>query len=115
MAEKRDFARDFNQLVCEFYKVQTPAEALEKAVERMKQEVVAEATIHRPAVIGCTTFSELHDHFDANELGGFCDDGFPLMCDDDDCCRFTNAAQDAVHEWLAAGGLTNLAQVLTAE
>jgi len=104
---------NFNKLVCEFYKTATAAEALAAAVERMKREVVEEATVHRPGqgIDLCTTFSQLHDHFDANELGGFCD-GWPLKTDDDDCVRFVNAAQDAVHRWLQAGGLAADAPVI---
>lgn len=99
-------ASQFNEAVCRFYGAADAGEALSLAVERMKREVIAEATGGRPAVAGCTTFGELHDHFDANELGGFCEDGFPLMTDDDDCLKFCNAAQDAVGAWLKAGGLS---------
>jgi hypothetical protein len=46
---------------------------IEQTVARMKREILAEmdaGTIPR----NVSSFSELHDYIDANELGGFCDD-----------------------------------------
>ncbi len=61
------------------------------------------------------TFSELHDHIDANCLGGFCDDDVAQALliwfggpDADggwlqSMIDFINEAQGAVNKWLAEG------------
>lgn len=89
---------------------------LEVTVERMKREVKEDVAAGRvPADVG--SFSELHDHVDANEYGGFCEDeladawiehfggrdadeGMP-----DAFIAFMNDAQNAVDAWIKEGGL----------
>ena len=84
----------------------------------MKQEIMQDASGPWPRLVGCTTFSQLHDIVDANEYGGFCESDFPGgPADIEDSglahadqfleaqMRFINAAQDAVHQWLLGGGL----------
>ncbi len=108
----------FDHLVTRFYKVTSVPEALAAAVERMKQEIMQDASGPWPRLVGCTTFSQLHDIVDANEYGGFCESDFPGgPADIEDSglahadqfleaqMRFINAAQDAVHQWLVGGGL----------
>jgi hypothetical protein len=52
--------------------------------------------------VDVASFSALHDHFDANELGGLCDDGF---CTGDDWVGRANRIQDAVDQWIKSGGI----------
>jgi len=65
-----------------------------------------------------SSFSELHDHIDANELGGFCEDAFvdPLIAyfggrnktDEgmpDAFLQFMNECQEDVDKWLDVGNL----------
>lgn len=54
-----------------------------------------------------SSFSELHDHVDANEYGGLCDDrlldgddGFPEWVTD-----MANETQSLVDQWIKDGGL----------
>lgn len=79
---------------------------LEATIARMKAEIlqhIAEDMI--PASV--TTFSELHDYFDANCFGGFCEDevynALIAQLGIDGALYFINDAQNAVHEWLRAG------------
>lgn len=73
-------------------------------IDRMKREILADMASGRvPGTV--TTFSELHDHVDANEYGGFCDDAngpFGGFWSADWCTWFVNAAQDEIHKWLQA-------------
>lgn len=70
---------------------------LEATVARMKSEILYDMAVGRvPRTV--KSFSELHDHVDANEYGGFCEDGYEMS----EGCEFENAAQDTVHVWLAA-------------
>lgn len=95
-------------------KASVRAEMLTLTVEQMKQEVLED--IERNLLSAkVKSFSDLHDHVDANEYGGFCDDelsdlfiqffggrdqheGMP-----DAYLDFMNEAQNAVDAWLAAG------------
>jgi|GEM_PF-6824732 len=78
-------------------------------VERCKREILADIASGRvPASVG--SFSELHDHVDANEYGGACEtdeDGIGWWDMDraghEDVVRFWNAVQDRVDWWLRAG------------
>lgn len=63
------------------------------------------------------SFSELHDHVDANGYGGAFD--WPCLPSEDRdedyltaFCDFWNGVQDAVHEWIASGAM--LAEVESA-
>lgn len=91
-------------------KVPTIAES----VERMKREINEDIAAGRvPSDV--KFFSELHDHVDANEYGGFCEDAlFDAMLehyggrDADDAMPngmldHINAAQDAIEIWLRNG------------
>ena len=78
-----------------------------KNIEQLKAATeLAKAQVKRDIAIGIvpktvTSFSELHNFTDANYYG----DAFE--CDfntSDDCLNFWNSVQDAVHEWLVAGG-----------
>lgn len=91
---------------------------LEQTVERMKREVLADVASGRvPASVA--SFGDLHDHVDANEYGGFCEDelaeamiahfggrdadeGMP-----DAFISFMNDAQTAIDTWIKAGGLSS--------
>lgn len=65
-------------------------------VQREILDLVADGTI--PADV--RTFGELHDHIDANELGGLCDDDDPNSdINTDDWYRI----QELVEPWLQAG------------
>jgi hypothetical protein len=91
---------------------------LEKTIERMKREIVEDVlTGHVP--LNCATFGELHGYRDANEFGGFCEDGLADSMiryfggrDTEDgmpdgMLSYINQAQEAVNDWLAEGGLVN--------
>lgn len=77
-------------------------------VERAKSEIVydvAAGIVPRSV----SSFSELHDYVDANEYGGavrWPEDGPPEGDDESyvtEHCKFWNAVQDQLHEWLASG------------
>lgn len=53
---------------------------------------------HVPANVG--SFSELHDHVDANGYGGAFEFGFDSS---DDCLRFWNAVQGKIDDWVKDG------------
>lgn len=92
---------------------------LAEVVQRMKDEILkdmAEGTVPRSV----KDFSELHDYVDANCYGGFCDDEYMSKmwahfgCGPDDCpeevYELVNAAQSAVHEWLASTDFGSMVQ-----
>jgi hypothetical protein len=63
------------------------------AVERGKREILADVRAGRvPADV--EDFSALHDHVDANEYGGLCDDFGECSTD------FANRVQDALDAWI---------------
>lgn len=80
-------------------------------VERMKAEILADM---EEGIVpeDVASFSDLHDHVDANEYGGFCDDKFSDAAIKhfggrdanegmpDAFIDFMNDCQDAVGEWL---------------
>lgn len=68
------------------------------AVERGKREIVADAERGR-VPWDVPTFASLHDHVDANEYAGLCDD------DVDPEFAPINEIQDALAQWIEAGGL----------
>jgi hypothetical protein len=72
------------------------------AVERGKREIVSDAREGR-IPIAVPSFSALHDHVDANEYGGLCDDGWDWD-GDPDLVR-ANAVQGALDAWIRGGGL----------
>lgn len=51
--------------------------------------------------VGVASFQDLHDHVDANEYLAHV--GVPVPADVEGALDLTNAVQDIVHEWLAAG------------
>ena len=68
-------------------------------VERAKAEILAD--VASGTVPGtCASFSELHDHMDANGYGGAFDRPF-----DNNEADFWNAVQTAVDGWIRQGGL----------
>jgi hypothetical protein len=68
-------------------------------VERAKREVLRDIRDgHVP--VGVRSFSELHDHIDANYYGG----AFDVFDGSDESVAFWNAVQGAVDAWLRAGG-----------
>ena len=78
----------------------TPAwTTLDQAIERSKSEIlkdIAEGMIPT----SCASYSELHDYVDANGYGGTFEHEF-----DNEETDFWNAVQDAVDDWIKAGGL----------
>lgn len=84
------------------------ADELEARIERAKAEILAD--IERCVVrFDVASFAELHDHVDANELGGLCEEPFVsrIRGDDDDPSEVSWAfgvlLQDAVDRWLRGG------------
>lgn len=84
------------------------ANELEERTERAKAEILAD--IERgimPADVA--TFADLHDHVDANEYGGLCEEPFySLIRDEEDdpseaSWAFGVLLQDAVDGWLRGG------------
>ena len=83
---------------------------IEHAIERSKEEILADIANGRvPDTV--SSFSELHDHVDANEYGGLCDSGswwgiaddsVGLIESDTHLLHFDQsvAVQDAVDAWL---------------
>lgn len=68
-------------------------------VERMKREILVD--VRKGVVpVTCASFSELHNHVDANCYGGFCEGGFDTSQTDS-----INTAQNAIDLWMKAGGL----------
>lgn len=77
--------------------------AVAAAVERGKREIIEDVRAGRvPREVA--TFSELHDHVDANEYGGLCDPDTPEFMWTDDLA-FPRAVQDQLNEWIADGGV----------
>jgi hypothetical protein len=71
---------------------------LDRAIAQAKTEVTADVKAGRvPRSVA--SFSELHDHVDANEYGGLTDERADFDLD------FANALQTAVDEWIKGGGL----------
>jgi hypothetical protein len=92
--------------------------SLEQTVERMKREVLDDEAEGRFCAAEVSSFSDLHDHVDANEYGGFCEDGVadPLIAHfggrdpvhegmPDGFLDYMDKAQDAVDAWIKGGGL----------
>ena len=92
---------------------------IEYAIERSKAEILHDME-HGPLPRTVSSFSELHDHVDANEYGGLCDSG-SWWCMPDDATdkelaendgfflRHWDqgaAVQDAVDAWLRERALT---------
>jgi hypothetical protein len=75
-------------------------ERMANAINRARGEILADM---QSGVVppDCRSFSELHDHVDANGYGGAFEEGVP----EDEAERvaffaFWNAVQDAVADWL---------------
>lgn len=95
-----------------------------------KRQILWAVTRSRPLYSGgkvlpatVTSFAELHDFCDANELGGLCDDGitakaaevFPATGAGEpvawmDAC---NTVQNGVHKWLASGEMLEESRFLS--
>lgn len=74
---------------------------LPATIERAKQEILKDVRAgHVPD--SCQSFSELHDHVDANGYGGAFEVGFD---EGQEFCEFWNQVQDAVDQWIKQGGL----------
>jgi len=71
---------------------------IDEAIEQGKDEIKADMEMGLvPASVG--SFSELHDHVDANEYAGLCDSRSDWDLDQ------MIAVQDGLDEWLKAGGV----------
>ncbi len=89
---------------------------LDETIALMKKEIVLDVRGRR-VPMDVKTFSGLHAYVDANEYGQFCVDGVADAMiayfggrDEhegmpDRMLEYINAAQDAINEWLGAGGL----------
>lgn len=69
---------------------------LDTAIAQAKTEIlddIREGRVPRDVA----SFTELHDHVDANEYGGLCDERSDFDLD------FANAMQTAVDEWIKGG------------
>lgn len=90
---------------------------LDETIRRMKREILDDVRTGRMPV-QVQAFSELHNHVDANEYGGFCIDeqadamvakfggrdeheGMPQGMLD-----YINAAQESIDKWIVEGGIT---------
>lgn len=89
---------------------------LYESVERMKQEIIKDVKTGQ-VPDDCPTFSALHDHVDANEYGGFCEDGMMAAMIEhfggrdenegmpDKMMDYLNEAQNTIDLWLKDGGI----------
>jgi hypothetical protein len=68
-------------------------------IHRMQSEILADVE-RRIVPETVRSFGDLHDYVDANEYGGICEPGADADIDD------VNAAQTAVSDWIAEGGIT---------
>ena len=84
------------------------APTIAESVARMKQEIlahIADGTV----LSTITTFSELHDHVDANEYGGFCIDEVNAAIEAEysnehsSSVDYFNTCQNEVDQWLYRG------------
>jgi hypothetical protein len=91
---------------------EAPVKALfDEAVARAKREVLEDVRTGRvPRDV--KDFSELHDHVDANEYGGGCEEGGPAclfrvqrLVGEDAAADFFNELQDELDGWIKGGGL----------
>ncbi len=71
----------------------------EQVITQMKKEVL-ECMSEGQIPFTASSFSELHEYIDANELGGFCDDDCPHDSSSDEDTAFINDCQGAIDEWL---------------
>lgn len=92
----------------------TPARAVPIVVRWAADEILAD--VARGVVPGSVvSFSQLHDHVDANGYGGAFDWPGPWPCDEpgdepgeayvNDHCQFWNEVQSRLDAWIQAGGL----------
>lgn len=92
---------------------------VEDIVTQMKREI-ARDVLELVVPVNVGSFSELHDYVDANEYGGFCEDGDAGITDTliahfggrdedegmpDEVINFMNECQSRIDAWLSAGGL----------
>lgn len=75
-----------------------------EVIERAKAEVL-ELVTHCVVPHTVASFSELHDHVDANELGGLTRDDCPWWPGGHLEAEKANAVQDAVDAWIKGGAL----------
>ena len=105
--------------VCSAASVAVPT--LEEAIERMKREVIEDVKSDKvPSTV--KSFSELHDYVDANEYGGFCEDGvldamirhFGGRDENegmpDKMMEYLNGAQNAIDVWIKNDGVSTALQ-----
>lgn len=92
--------------------------SLDETIRRMKAEILSDVQSGRVSK-NVKSFSELHNFVDANEYGGFCEDGMlSAMIEHfggrdenegmpDDMMHYLNSAQDMIHQWIVAGGIVS--------
>lgn len=91
---------------------------LDEKVEAMKGEILLDVLAGKvPKEV--KSFSELHNFVDANEYGGFCEDGMQSAMIEhfggrdenegmpDDMMHYLNSAQNMIHQWIAGGGIVS--------
>lgn len=79
------------------------AAAIAKAKAQILEDVQAgEYAVTGPNGVKC--FADLHNHIDANTLGGLADDDFPL--EGEQQIEFGNALQSALDRWIREGGFS---------
>lgn len=72
----------------------------EELIAKTAQDI-KDAVLEDEDLIACTSFSQLHDHCDANCLGGCCDDDHPLNdLKWDEMVEVLNEVQSRVDAWL---------------
>jgi hypothetical protein len=98
-ADYDDIPADHFELVDGEHERRVP---VEQRIERAKAEILADVEKGvMPQSVG--SFSELHDHVDANGYGGLFDVPFDSASDRD--TKLINDLQDAVDVWIKAGGV----------
>ncbi len=75
---------------------------LDATVRRGKREINADIASGRVSA-SVATFSELHDHVDANWYGGAFNPEWEAEFGTDRHCAFWNRVQDTLSSWLANG------------
>jgi hypothetical protein len=73
-------------------------------IERAKVEIL-DCVTHLQVPPTVTSFSDLHDHVDANEFGGFTRDDCPFFTESGLDTDKVNAVQDALDAWIKGGAL----------
>lgn len=98
---------------------------LSETIVRMKYEILSDVARGDISDIDqIKSFTELNELIDANEYGGFCDDGFmesliahfggrdPSGGMPDEAIRYINDAQNSISGWIESGGLNDDRRVI---